>query len=118
MRRRASRVKKRRSSSLTWDLRHTHAALYIARVEHPKVIADPPLGHTSFRTVLEVYGCLYEGMDEAAAQRLDAQIMFTTPAPGAGDRAQLRRRETLWPRGRSCVEWKPTEEDVPSPESA
>jgi integrase len=41
--------------------------------EHPKVIADR-LGHTSVRTVLDVYGHLYEGVDEAAAEWLDAQI--------------------------------------------
>jgi integrase len=48
-------------------------ALLIAQGEHPKVIADR-LGHTSVRTVLDVYGHLYEGADEAAAERLDAQI--------------------------------------------
>lgn len=48
-------------------------ALFIAQGEHPKVIADR-LGHTSVRTVLDVYGHLYEGADEAAAERLDAQI--------------------------------------------
>jgi integrase len=37
------------------------------------VIADR-LGHTSVRTVLDVYGHLYEGADEAAAEGLEAQI--------------------------------------------
>jgi integrase len=48
-------------------------ALLIAQGEHPKVIADR-LGHTSVRTVLDVYGHLYEGADEAAAEGLEAQI--------------------------------------------
>ena len=57
----------------THTLRRSQVALLIAQGEHPKVIADR-LGHTSVRTVLDVYGHLYEGADEAAADRLDGQI--------------------------------------------
>jgi integrase len=57
----------------THTLRRSQVALLIAQGEHPKVIADR-LGHTSVRTVLDVYGHLYEGADEAAADRLNAQI--------------------------------------------
>jgi len=57
----------------THTLRRSQVALLIAQGEHPKVIADR-LGHTSVRTVLDVYGHLYEGADEAAAQRLETQI--------------------------------------------
>ncbi len=57
----------------THSLRHSQVALLIAQGEHPKVIADR-LGHSSVRTVLDVYGHLYEGADEAAAERLDEQI--------------------------------------------
>jgi integrase len=52
------------------DLRHTHAALLIAQGEHPKVIQSR-LGHASIRTTLDTYGHLFEGLDEAAADRLD-----------------------------------------------
>ena len=52
---------------------HSHVALLIAQGEHPKVIADR-LGHTSVKTVLDVYGHLYEGADGDAADRLDQQI--------------------------------------------
>ena len=52
------------------DLRHTHAALLIAQGEHPKVIQER-LGHASIRTTLDTYGHLLEGLDEAAAERLD-----------------------------------------------
>lgn len=38
------------------------------------MIADR-LVHTSVRTVLDVYGHLYKGADEAAAERLNAQII-------------------------------------------
>jgi integrase len=55
------------------SLRHSQVALLIAQGEHPKVIAER-LGHSSVRTVLDVYGHLYEGADEAAAERLDEQI--------------------------------------------
>jgi integrase len=57
----------------THTLRHSQVALLIAQGEHPKVIADR-LGHTSVRTVLDVYGHLYEGADQAAAEALDKQI--------------------------------------------
>jgi integrase len=52
------------------DLRHSHAALLIAQGEHPKVIQGR-LGHASIRTTLDVYGHLLEGLDEAAADRLE-----------------------------------------------
>jgi integrase len=53
------------------DLRHTHAALLIAQGEHPKVIQSR-LGHASIKTTLDTYGHLFDGLDEAAADRLDA----------------------------------------------
>jgi integrase len=52
------------------DLRHTHAALLIAQGEHPKVIQER-LGHASIKTTLDTYGHLFDGLDEAAADRLD-----------------------------------------------
>lgn len=57
----------------THTLRRSQVALLIAQGEHPKVIADR-LGHTSVRTVLDVYGHLYEGADQSAAERLEAQL--------------------------------------------
>jgi integrase len=65
----------------THTLRHSQVALLIAQGEHPKVIADR-LGHTSVRTVLDVYGHLYEGADQAAAEALDKQIAsYSRPEP-------------------------------------
>ena len=52
------------------SLRHTHAALLIAQGEHPKVIQER-LGHASIKTTLDTYGHLFDGMDEAAAERLN-----------------------------------------------
>ena len=51
-------------------LRHSHAAILIAQGEHPKVIQER-LGHASIKTTLDTYGHLFDGMDEAAADRLD-----------------------------------------------
>ena len=51
------------------DLRHSHVALLIEGGVHPAVIASR-LGHTSVRTVLDVYGHLYEGLDRDAADAL------------------------------------------------
>ncbi|MDF1597099.1 MAG: tyrosine-type recombinase/integrase [Acidimicrobiia bacterium] len=53
------------------DLRHSHAALLIAQGVHPKVLQDR-LGHASITTTLDTYGHLMTGLDEAAADALDA----------------------------------------------
>lgn len=53
------------------DLRHSHVALLIQQGTHPAVIAAR-LGHTSVKTVLDVYGHLYEGLDREAAENLEA----------------------------------------------
>ena len=71
----------------THTLRRSQVALLIAQGEHPKVIADR-LGHTSVQTVLDVYGHLYQGADEAAAERLDHQIV--SRSAGAARRAEVR----------------------------
>jgi integrase len=52
------------------DLRHSHAALLIKAGVHPKTI-QVRLGHASIRTTMDLYGHLYEGVDEAAADALD-----------------------------------------------
>ena len=56
------------------DLRHSHAAILIAQGEHPKVIQER-LGHASIKTTLDTYGHLFEGLDEAAADRLEATYL-------------------------------------------
>lgn len=58
------------------DLRHTHAAILISQGEHPKVI-QLRLGHSSIQVTLDTYGHLFEGIDEAAAKRLDAIFLRT-----------------------------------------
>lgn len=45
--------------------------MLIAEGEHPKVI-QARLGHSSIQVTLDTYGHLFEGPDEAAADRLDA----------------------------------------------
>jgi hypothetical protein len=60
------------------DLCHTHVALLIARGEHPKLI-ETRLGHSSIQITLDLYGHLFEGLDEEAAERLDATL--TAPLP-------------------------------------
>ncbi|HVR79668.1 MAG TPA: tyrosine-type recombinase/integrase [Acidimicrobiia bacterium] len=52
------------------DLRHTHVAMLIADGQSPRYIADR-LGHKSTRTVLDVYGHLYEDADEAVMEGLE-----------------------------------------------
>ena len=55
------------------DLRHSHAAFLIAQGEHPKTIQSR-LGHASISTTLDTYGHLMEGLDKAAADRLDVSM--------------------------------------------
>ena len=56
------------------DLRHSHVAILISMGEHPRLIANR-LGHTSVRTVLDVYGHAYDDIDIAAAERLETLRM-------------------------------------------
>ena len=60
------------------DLRHFHATLLIAEGVHPKVIQHR-LGHTSVTVTLDVYGHLFEGIDQAAADTLDRIGSKTVP---------------------------------------
>jgi integrase len=53
------------------DLRHSHAAMLIAQGVHPRLLMER-LGHSSIRTTLDLYGHLLPGLDEAAADALDA----------------------------------------------
>jgi len=60
------------------DLRHTHVAMLIAQGEHPKVI-QTRLGHSSIQVTLDRYGHLFEGLDEAAAARLNETLAISVP---------------------------------------
>jgi len=65
------------------DLRHTQASWLIAQGEHAKVI-QARFGHASIRTTLDIYGHLFDGLDQAAADRLDQ-----TRAAGHGSTAAV-----------------------------
>jgi len=52
------------------DLRHSHAALLIRADIGPKVI-QKRLGHASIRTTFDIYGHIFDGMDQAAADALE-----------------------------------------------
>ena len=47
--------------------------MLVAEGEHPKTIQDR-LGHASITTTLGTYGHLLDGLEEAAAERLDAAV--------------------------------------------
>ena len=55
------------------DLRHTCAAWLIKQGE-PVLVIQKRLGHSSPSVTLEVYGHLFPGVDEAAAEKLTASI--------------------------------------------
>ncbi len=56
------------------DLRHSHVAALIAQGEHPKVI-QTRLGHSSIKITLDRHGHLFDGLDEAAAERLNDSLV-------------------------------------------
>jgi len=60
------------------DLRHTSAALAIAAGAHPKTI-QMRLGHHSAAFTLDVYGGLFEGLDEDLADRFDENAPIAKP---------------------------------------
>ena len=71
------------------DLRHTHVAMLIAQGEHPKVI-QTRLGHSSIQVTLDLYGHLFEGLDEAAATRLDEAF-----SANRADQTRTKRDQTV-----------------------
>jgi integrase len=56
-----------------YDLRHSHATLLLAAGEHPKVVQER-LGHATITLTLDTYSHVVPGMQERAAQRLDALL--------------------------------------------
>jgi integrase len=52
------------------DLRHTHAAISIAKEPNPKVLQER-LGHRDIQTTYNVYGHLFDGYDEDLVDALD-----------------------------------------------
>ena len=53
------------------DLRHSHAAVPISEGVHPKTISER-LGHESITITMDIYGDLLPGVEEAAADSIDA----------------------------------------------
>jgi integrase len=62
--------------------------MLIAQGEHPKVIQNR-LGHSSIKVTLDTYGHLLDGLDVAAAERLDtvfARTPVEVPSSSGRDR--------------------------------
>ncbi len=68
--------------------RHTAVALWIAAGASPKAIAVRA-GHRSVVTVLDVYGHLLPGTDDALAERLD-ELYASMPATASAPVRALR----------------------------
>jgi integrase len=65
------------------DLRHTAVALWIAAGASPKEVAARA-GHTSVKTVLDVYGGLYPEADTALRERLNGMLEAAAQAAPEG----------------------------------
>jgi integrase len=55
------------------DLRHTHATLALQAGVHPKVVSER-LGHASVGITLDTYSHVMPGMQEEAAEKIDAGL--------------------------------------------
>ena len=51
------------------------------------------LGHTSVKTVLDVYGHLFEGMDEAAAEKLGEKSRTRRAPSSVADIGKVRNTQ-------------------------
>ena len=89
------------------DLRHTAVALWIAAGASPKEVARRA-GHTSVKTVLDVYGHLYAEADVALRERLEAMfvpVVAARPTDSCGPSAA--QGSTRYPQKPSDREGKP-----------
>jgi len=59
----------------THDLRHTAATLQLSMGTHPKVVQEM-LGHSSIAVTMDIYSHVMPGMQEQAAERMEA-LLFT-----------------------------------------
>ena len=55
------------------DLRHTHATQLLKAGVHPKVVSER-LGHASIGITLDTYSHVMAGMQEEAAEKIDAGL--------------------------------------------
>jgi integrase len=55
------------------DLRHTHATQLLKVGVHPKVVSER-LGHASISITLDTYSHVMPGMQEEAAEKIDAGL--------------------------------------------
>ncbi|MEQ8716159.1 MAG: tyrosine-type recombinase/integrase [Acidimicrobiales bacterium] len=70
------------------DLRHTAAALAIARGAHPKPIQER-LGHSTIRLTFDRCGHLFPGLDETLRDGLDAAYLGSPAASPRPERGQV-----------------------------
>jgi integrase len=64
-------VARRRIACRLHDLRHTHATQLLKAGVHPKVVSER-LGHASIGITLDTYSHVMPGMQEEAAEKIDA----------------------------------------------
>ena len=55
------------------DLRHSHASALLKAGIHPKVVSER-LGHASISMTLDTYSHIMPGMQEEAAEKIDAGL--------------------------------------------
>jgi len=55
------------------DLRHTHATAMLRAKIHPKIVQER-LGHSTIAITLDIYSHVLEGMQEDAAEIVDADL--------------------------------------------
>jgi hypothetical protein len=90
------------------DLRHTAVALAVAAGAHPKEIQEL-CGHASITTTLNVYGHLFESLQERLAERLDETFRAARapylPPEAAENVVPLRQRARKAASEQGVSEW-------------
>ncbi len=90
------------------DLRHTAVALAVAAGAHPKEIQEL-CGHASITTTLNVYGHLFESLQQRLAERLDETFRAARapylPPEAAENVVSLRRRARKKASEQEVSEW-------------
>ena len=65
------------------DLRHSHATQLLRQGVHPKVVSER-LGHSKIGITLDTYSHVLPGMQEDAAQKIDAALQKALQNGGDG----------------------------------
>src|SRR5262249_13878836 len=85
------------------DLRHTHATAMLRAKIHPKIVQER-LGHSTIAITLDIYSHVLEGMQEDAAEIVDAdlQAALNRRRDKIGEQKSSKAAFRVWPSSRNA----------------